>query len=282
MRKQKRENGLHKLLQDREVGSLEYYRSVKHRQILEMLPRDASDWLKKAIGDLVHNKVEELNLESNNICGYQVVQYPSKAMAEALKVNTALQVLSVRHHHISDEGGKALAEALKVNSALRVLDLECNHISDEGGKALAEVLKVNTALRALHLAHNNISDEGAKALTESLKVNKALQELYLHSNNISDAVKQQIVRELKKNCLETITVGCNKKPSVSDEILAEMEKVIISEAQKGNKIGTVRTYLVAYRKQAGVPESFRFPTGWVTNIHKEHFVEKPNDSPVKL
>ena len=92
MRKQKRENGLHKLLQDREVGSLEYYRSVKHRQILEMLPRDASDWLTKAIGDLVHNKVEELNLESNNICGYQVVQYPSKAMAEALKVNTALTV----------------------------------------------------------------------------------------------------------------------------------------------------------------------------------------------
>ena len=221
----------------------------RKEDILKIIPRDASDRLKQAIGDIVHNKVKELYLYSNNI---------------------------------SDEGAKALAEALKVNTALHRLDLYSNKISDEGAKALAEVLKVNTALRALHLAYNNISDEGAKALTESLKVNKALQELYLHSNNISDAVKQQIVRELKKNCLETITVDCNKKPSVSDEILAEMEKVIISEAQKGNKIGTVRTYLVAYRKQAGVPESFRFPTGWVTNIHKEHFVEKPNDSPVKL
>ena len=90
--------------------------------------------------------MEELNLESNNICGYQVVQYPSKAMAEALKVNTALQVLSVRHHHISDEGGKALAEALKVNSALQDLCLDGNGISEEGGKALAGALKVNTAL----------------------------------------------------------------------------------------------------------------------------------------
>ena len=212
----------------------EQQRKKKVKDFLKTLPTDASDRLKEAIDDIVHNKVEEPYLQSNSI------------------------------------------------STRATLDLSHNKISDEGAKTLSEALKVNTALQWLGLDYNNISDEGAKALTESLKVNKALQESYLHSNNISDAVKQQIVRELKKNCLETITVGCNKKPSVSDEILAEMEKVIISEAQKGNKIGTVRTYLVAYRKQAGVPESFRFPTGWVTNIHKEHFVEKPNDSPVKL
>ena len=37
------------------------------KDILKMLPTDASDGLKKAIGDLVHNKVEKLNLWGNNI-----------------------------------------------------------------------------------------------------------------------------------------------------------------------------------------------------------------------
>ena len=37
------------------------------KDILKMLPTDASDGLKKAIGDLVHTKVEKLNLWGNNI-----------------------------------------------------------------------------------------------------------------------------------------------------------------------------------------------------------------------
>ena len=90
MRKRKRENGLHKLLQDREVGSRQYYRSVKHRQILKMLPTDASDELKEAIGDLVHNKVEKLGLSQ-----YNISDEGAKALAEALRVNTALQQLDL-------------------------------------------------------------------------------------------------------------------------------------------------------------------------------------------
>ena len=97
MRKRKRENGLHELLQDREVGSRQYYRSVKHRQILAMLPTGASDKLKEAIGDLVHNKVKKLDLGRNNIS-----DEGAKALAEALKVNTALQELNLHDNKISD------------------------------------------------------------------------------------------------------------------------------------------------------------------------------------
>ena len=97
MRKRKRENGLHELLQDREVGSRQHYRSVKHRQILAMLPTGASDKLKEAIGDLVHNKVKKLDLGRNNIS-----DEGAKALAEALKVNTALQKLDISYNMISD------------------------------------------------------------------------------------------------------------------------------------------------------------------------------------
>ena len=85
---------------------------------MKSLPTDASDELKKGIGDIVYDKVKELYLGNNNI---------------------------------SDEGAKALAEALKVNTALQELDLDFNKISDEGAKALAEALQVNTALQELWL-----------------------------------------------------------------------------------------------------------------------------------
>ena len=107
MGKRKRENGLHKLLQDREVGSWQYYRSVKHRQILEMLPRNASDGLNRAIGDVVHNKVSELTLRRTNISAEG-----AKALAEALKVNPALQ-------SISAEGAKELTKSTTCHTKAR-------------------------------------------------------------------------------------------------------------------------------------------------------------------
>ena len=64
---------------------------------MKSLPTDASDELKKGIGDIVYDKVKELYLGNNNI---------------------------------SDEGAKALAEALKVNKALQKLYLGANEISD--------------------------------------------------------------------------------------------------------------------------------------------------------
>ena len=46
---------------------------------------------------------------------------------------------------VGDEGAKALAEALKTNTALTSLGLDEDSIGVEGGKALAEALKKNAA-----------------------------------------------------------------------------------------------------------------------------------------
>ena len=101
-----------------------------------MLPTDAGNtdkhgyldknWtLKKAIGDLVHNKVEDLSFHSGKIS-----DEGAKALAEALKVNTTLQKLDLYYNRISAQGAEALAEAQKVNTALRRLRLEAKSISD--------------------------------------------------------------------------------------------------------------------------------------------------------
>ena len=54
----------------------------------------------------------------------------------------------------SAEGAQALAEALKVNTALERLYLYNKNTSAEGAQALAEALKVNTALERLDLHQN--------------------------------------------------------------------------------------------------------------------------------
>ena len=58
--------------------------------VIKMLPRNANDRLKETIGDILHNEVEELYLEDNKIS-----DEGAKALAEALKVNTALQDLNL-------------------------------------------------------------------------------------------------------------------------------------------------------------------------------------------
>jgi hypothetical protein len=146
------------------------------------------------------------------------------------------------NNDIGDEGGKALGEALKVNTSVQLLDLvsvfvlfvlvfvlrvfccceesgrlTCavqggNGIGDEGGKALGEALKVNTSVKELSIVsvfvlllllvfvlrvfccceqsgrltcamqrYNHIGDEGGKALGKALQLNTSVQILDLVS-----------------------------------------------------------------------------------------------------
>ena len=70
--------------------------------------------------------------------------------------------LEVNRNNVGVEGAKALAEALKTNTALTSLDLYRNSVGDEGAKALAESLKTNTALTSLNLNWNSVGDEGGQ------------------------------------------------------------------------------------------------------------------------
>ena len=105
---------------------------------------------------------------------------PLRALAEALKTNSALTALHLYGSRMGDEGSRALAEALKTNSALTTLHLDSNSIGNEGARALAEALKTNSALTTLRLYFsivdeldpnvNSIGAEGARALAEAAAV----------------------------------------------------------------------------------------------------------------
>lgn len=65
---------------------------------------------------------------------------------------------------MGDGGVHALAEALKVNTVLQMLDLRYNSVGAEGADALAEALKVNTSLQTLDLRFNPVGRDGERAL----------------------------------------------------------------------------------------------------------------------
>lgn len=117
----------------------------------------------------------------------------------------------------------------------------------------------------------NKTDEEDEMDDPEMTLSKALAKLQIAKQEVKHC--EAVVRNLKKTV---------KKPEVAPEVLAEMEKIIITEAQKGNTVGTVRTYISAYRQKVGIAPSVRLPSGWVTNLWQEHYVEKPQkNTPVK-
>ena len=91
--------------------------------------------------------------------------HDATVLAEILKSNTSVtKVYLNRNKEIGDEGAKALAEALKVNKAVEVLQLGDCGIGNGGAAALAEALRSNTSLTVLYLGDNKRIGKHAKQL----------------------------------------------------------------------------------------------------------------------
>ena len=61
---------------------------------------------------------------------------------------------------LGDGGGRALAEALRLNTALMSLNLGFNHLFVGAGPALAESVHLNTTLTSLNLHRDCLGDGG--------------------------------------------------------------------------------------------------------------------------
>ena len=101
-------------------------------------------------------------------------------IAKLIEFNTALTNLDLSSNQLCGRdrlgagkydasGITAIAEALRVNTALTDLSLGGNHIGAEGANAIAEMLKFNTALNKLNMQYNNMRDEGKQELRDSVK-----------------------------------------------------------------------------------------------------------------
>jgi hypothetical protein len=103
--------------------------------------------------------VLQLDLSNNKLCGIDhdgEGTYNAEgitAIADALRVNGTLTMLSLAHNRLGEEGTKAICEALEQNKTLKELDIShygssfgSNIGGSAGAKHVAKMLGVNGAL----------------------------------------------------------------------------------------------------------------------------------------
>ncbi|KAF8320002.1 hypothetical protein DL93DRAFT_2220611 [Clavulina sp. PMI_390] len=92
-------------------------------------------------------------------------------IAQVLKRNRTLKVLSLADNRIEVPGFVQIAEALKYNSTLETLDMSqnpCCGPSLEGVTAIRTAFTINTALKRLYLSSTGLTSSGTIALAEFL------------------------------------------------------------------------------------------------------------------
>jgi Ran GTPase-activating protein (RanGAP) involved in mRNA processing and transport len=175
-----------------------------------------------------HISLMELSLSSTV---YHHDDEGRKALAEALKWNTSLQVLCLSFSNLGNQGIKLLSDALRTNYSLTQLDLKAVQMNCHGAIALANALvhessrnnsnnnsnRVNnnnkaTVLTKLDISHNQIGDDAMKIFARVLITNTSLQNLHLGSNIIGDEGIQALSNGLKYNSsLWTLNLSENER-----------------------------------------------------------------------
>jgi hypothetical protein len=87
--------------------------------------------------------------------------------------------VSLQHRKINDDSIKALTNALRCSTYVNVVSLQHNNITSAGCKQLGATLKMLASLKALLLGSNLIDDLGVDTIAKSLRRNYGLVELNL-------------------------------------------------------------------------------------------------------
>jgi len=146
--------------------------------------------------------------------------------AEALKMNTTIQELNLRHNNIGNNGCIALADSLKINKTLKKINLVSNYIGNEGCIALANALKINKTIKIVYFRGNKIGLEGCVELAKALKINKTIQEINLCHNKIGSNGCKILADSLKINkTIKILDLGVNEIGDEGADALANVLKI---------------------------------------------------------
>lgn len=147
----------------------------------------------------VNNTLKSLCLNQCNI--------PAKGMldiADALKHNSSINLLSAGGNCNNPKVAKAIAECLEVNTTLRSLTLnggsiKSKRIKDEGMGYICISLGRNITLSKLLLARNSLKDASLLSLGKLLAINKSLRILDLSKNKFTDRGYVSVIEGMKVN-----------------------------------------------------------------------------------
>eukprot|EP01118_Nematostelium_gracile_P008033 TRINITY_DN2638_c0_g2_i1.p1 TRINITY_DN2638_c0_g2~~TRINITY_DN2638_c0_g2_i1.p1 ORF type:complete len:511 (+),score=61.24 TRINITY_DN2638_c0_g2_i1:16-1548(+) len=100
-------------------------------------------------------------------------------LAQALKNNQTLTLLSFSGIGCKNKGAIAFAECLAVNNTLTKLNLARNSIENDGIIAIAKSLEKNTSLQTLNISNNSINNEGVEPICQMFEFNTTLTTLMM-------------------------------------------------------------------------------------------------------
>jgi len=146
---------------------------------------------------IINKRCKILDLGKNQITSYGFLE-----LADSLKNNTTLKVLSLHENSIPEKSIEYLAKSLALNnSLLKWLDLESTDLTDRSAQYLASMLITNTSITGLWLSNNKIGYDGVKMLTSVLiSYDINLKYLDLENNQpIDDSCLDCLMDMIKQN-----------------------------------------------------------------------------------
>jgi len=189
-----------------------------------LMPTDAVLLASDLSQAVVTGGLTSIDLSKNRLCGIweterdgQQGTYTAEgitAIADALRVNGALTMLSLAKNRLGEEGTKAICEALEQNKTLKELDIShygSNYGSNIGGSAgakhVAKMLGVNSTLTSVDLRGNQLRDEGWGAIFAAICGNKdsEIMSMDAHYENIGLVGGKLIAEALRTTVTGALT-----------------------------------------------------------------------------
>jgi len=175
-----------------------------------------------------------LKLDYNNTLGSDGII----ALAKGLKLNSTLQVLSLKFCGIDEKGGNALSEIIAFpRTAMQTLNLEGNHLCGEGLKRMCPGLQSNSSLRKLSLTDIGLMPNDADALEEfgrAIGRHPSLNDIILLRNAIGDEGGLNLSKYVAENKIITsLKIDTALSPDIYDTLCR-----IPSNEKKSKKKGS--------------------------------------------
>eukprot|EP01079_Euglenida_sp_SAG-EU17-18_P002899 gene2899-570_t len=155
------------------------------------------------------------------------------AIADMIKSNNTLQVLSLPSNNLTESGAEAIADALKMNSSITYLDLQKNSLKN-CCRPFINAMQTNSTLKTLNLGSDNLSGQAElnKILSENREHSKQLQAA--HESAERELQKKKMAKDLEKEQLRAQIAGLQNNND-DEELMVLQEQLKNLQADKEKK-----------------------------------------------
>ncbi|KAK9679318.1 Leucine rich repeat [Popillia japonica] len=143
--------------------------------------------------------IKSLPTKELNLRYYGLTDKEFRAIANALNLNTCVEVLNLEENFLNPQSAYCIEELLRENNTLKSLNMKECRIGQTGAANLSEGIMLTQSLRQLDLSHNDLGTEGIQSLAAAFRDNSTIRHLNLGHNNLDLNAAPIIASILKEN-----------------------------------------------------------------------------------